>query len=227
MNYEAKLSDIIASLADIEGGFVYSAEDGLYADISPDIATPESLSRIGEKFTRINSLLAPHYFDISRLRITFKDLVLCAIPLPESYWLFLFCRPGLSPTMLNMTVQLALNVGDDESESISPSAEVPIHEETPDTIDQEEESVHDLLESLLQPASRMSRPLLEIKELLPEFIGPVADLVFEESIRKWAELETPSRENMLDFNDIILLEIDDENDREQITEITKTFLKEA
>lgn len=37
MNYEAKLSDIIASLADIEGGFLYSPEDGLYADMSTAI----------------------------------------------------------------------------------------------------------------------------------------------------------------------------------------------
>ncbi len=226
MNYEAKLSDIIASLADIEGGFLYSPEKKLYADMSNDITDPESLARIGEKFTRINNLLVPHYNDISRLRVTFKDLVLCGAPLPEDHWLFLFYRPGLSPTMLNMTVQLALNVEDDEPEVISTSTETPIQEETAEP-PEEEDSVQDLLESLLKPSSRLSRPLLEIKELLPEFIGPVADLVFEESIRKWAEIEPPTRENMLTFNDIILLELDGENDRERITEITKTFLKEA
>ncbi len=227
MNYEAKLSDIIASLPEIEGGFLYSLENGLYGNNALTMADEIGLNSIAIKFHKINAMLTTHYNDTGNFRVTYKDLILFAMALPNDHWLFLFYQPTLSPTMLNMTIQLALNVESDEPETVPPhdiqQATEIVTEPEPDAVDNFEETLKDLL----HPSSDISKHLLTMKEQLATFIGPVAELVFDESVKQWIGTVTPSRDTLLDLRDILLEEVDNEEDRETLSTTVATLLKEA
>ena len=49
MEYESKLSDIIASLPEISGGFLYAQDKGIYSNQTAGISTDDSLQQIDMK----------------------------------------------------------------------------------------------------------------------------------------------------------------------------------
>lgn len=114
MEYEAKLSDIIASLPEITGGFLYAPDRGIYSNQTAGVAMDDSLQQVGQKLSKIVSMLSVHFHDTGAIRIHFKDMVLFGTITDTNNWLFLFHQPTLSPGMLKMTVQMALNIEPDE-----------------------------------------------------------------------------------------------------------------
>ncbi len=96
MEYESKLSDIIASLPEVSGGFLYSSEHGLYANQTDDFADNAALLEVGRKLTAVVSMIKTHFQDTGGVRVSFKDLILCGIPIETDHWLFLLHQPSLS-----------------------------------------------------------------------------------------------------------------------------------
>ncbi len=211
MEYEAKLSDIIASLPEVSGGFLYSSEHGVYANQTADLADTSSLLKVSRKLTAIVSMIKEHFQDTSGIRVSFKDLILCGIPIETDHWLFLLHQPSLSSGMIKMTVRIALNI----DSSIDNSEEIP--SPTPEDIRPEDppEEQESMMDILLAPESELKIPLTEMEEKLAHFIGPVAGLVFKDSVETWAKTNIPSMENIPELLNIIENEIDDETDRIQ------------
>ncbi len=213
MDYEAKLSDIIASLPEIEGGFLFSPDNGIYANMASGIAGDEGLLQVALKFSKISSLLSVHFQDTGNFRATFKDLILFGMLVEKNHWLFLFYQPTLSPGMLNMTVKLALNIEESETETAVSEPE-PAHEAAGKSI----------LPILLDPESELSEPLNTIKDALARYIGPVAELVFEETAEDWGNNFPPIHENLHELISVLENEIDDDDDREAFKGALKPFL---
>ncbi len=223
MNYEAKLSDIIASLPEIEGGFLFAPEKGVYANQATEISSNDDLLQIALKFSKIFSMLTVHFNDTGNFRVTFKDLVLFGMVLDQGQWLFLFHRPSLSPSMVNMTVQLALNIVTDETEQ-KDSQEVtsPPVESSPPPVPDENTT----LETLLAPESDLSRPLNSIKDELSKYIGPVAELIFEELAEEWGTNFSPTLKTLPELIRLLEEEIDNDDDRKTFKKATDAFLVE-
>lgn len=222
MDYEVKLSDIIASLPEIEGGFLYAPEKGIHGNNATAICRENDLLQIALKFSKIFSMISVHFRDTGNFRITFKDLVLFGMPLEHGQWLFLFHQPSLSPSMVNMTVQLALNIESDEAEqNTSQELSPPAEPEPPPAANEQ-----NILETLLAPESELRKPLTQIKEELSIYIGPVAELIFEEFTQKWANDFSPTRNSLPELTRVLEEEIDNENDREKFKKAVDAFLIE-
>jgi hypothetical protein len=215
VEYEAKLTDIIASLPEVTGGFLYAPDRGIYSNQTTDFTGDESLEQVSLKLTKIVSMLSVHFNDTGAIRISFKDLILFGTPLVDDHWLFLLHHPSLSPGMVKMTVQMALNIEPEEAVQTEITA-IPPSDET----EQEDASTSlpDIREILLAPESELSKPLGVIREQLAEYIGPVAELVFKDSIEIWASRNTPSLENFPELLSMLEAEIDDEDDRKVFRE---------
>ncbi len=224
MDYEAKLSDIIASLPEIEGGFLYSPDSGIYANQATGLASDDGLFQVALKFSKIFSLLSVHFHDTGNFRATFKDLVLFGMLVDRDHWMFLFHRPTLSPTMLNMTVQLALHIETDEVEQGGTREKVPAPPEAESHSDATGDAI---LASLLAPESELSKPLNKIRDELAKYIGPVAELVFEESTAEWASNSPPTLAALPELMSVFEEEIDDDKDRTTFKEALKPFLAEV
>lgn len=211
MDYEAKLSEIIASLPEVTGGFLYSPDIGIYSNQTAGFAGNEPLQQVSLKLTKIVSMLSVHFQDTGAIRISFKDLILFGTPIDGDHWLFLLHQPSVSPGMIKMTVQMALNIKQEEPEHPQVSTLSP-----PEDTQQEEasESMENIKDILLAPESELNKPLTIIQEQLAEYIGPFAELAFNDSIKLWASENTPSLENLPELLSVLEGEIDDENDRE-------------
>ncbi len=197
MEYESKLTDIIASLPEVDGGFLYNTTRGIYSNQTAGTFDDSSLLQASTKLSKIVSMLAVHFHDTGGIRVTFKDLILFGLMFEENYWLFLLHHPSLSPGMVKMTVQMALNIQHAE-ESAPPPVEAVI---------EDKEALFDIL---MSDESELRQPLTTIEEELATHIGPVAELVFVDSVNEWKD--TPlSLETLPDLIDILAEEIDDED----------------
>ncbi len=217
MEYESKLSDIIASLPEVSGGFLYSAERGIYSNQTETTASETVLQQVSMKLTKIVSMLAIHFNDTGAIRVTFNSLILFGMKIEDGNWLFLLHQPSLAPGMLKMTVQMSLNIQQEEEEEpqiMTEAAEVEV-----------DPNAEPLMTSLMDPESELSKPLTAIQEELAIHIGPVAELVFEDSIETWGASSTPSLETLPELIAMFEAEIDDEDDLELFRKNLKSILK--
>lgn len=195
MEYESKLTDIIASLPEVDGGFLYEPTRGIYSNQTAGTFEDSSLLQVSTKLSKIVSMLAIHFHDTGGIRVSFKDLILYGFMFEENNWLFLLHHPSLSPGMVKMTVQMALNIQVEEEPLPPPASEV------------ENES---LLDVLMNDESELKEPLIAIQNELAIHIGPVAELVFVDAIDEWSAFSPPSLETLPELLDILDKEIDDE-----------------
>ncbi len=221
MEYELKLSDIIASLPEVSGGFLYSPDKGVYSNQTGTAGNDTALQQVSLKLTKIVSMLSIHFNDTGGIRIIFNNHILFGMKIDEGNWLFLLHQPSLTPGMLKMTVQMALNLQEEEKPpEQAPQAEVVSSEDETDAGPDSEA----LVASLISPESELSKPLLAIQEELATQIGPVAELIFEDSVATWCTTSSPSIENLPELVAMFAEEIDDDSDRETFMENVKSHL---
>jgi hypothetical protein len=196
MEYESKLTDIIESLPEINGGFLYAPERGIYSNQTAGIADDLSLQDASVKLNKIVSMMAIHFHDTEGIRVTFKDIVLYGVMIEDNHWLFLFYQPSLSYSMVKMTVQIALNIKFEENEITDEPPPPPIVKKFD-------------IEDLAGPGSVLGPPLVAIQEELATHIGPVAEPVFLEAVEEWSK-NSPSIESLPELISSLEVEIDDE-----------------
>ena len=221
MNYEEKLTDIIASLPEIEGGFLFAPERGVYGNQATEISSTDDLLQLALKFSKILSMLSVHFQDTGNFRVTFKDLVLFARVLDQGQWLFLFHRPSLSPGMIDMTVKLAINIQSDET-APKENQEGASLQPPPASISVATDK--NILKELLDSKSELREPLAGINDELSKYIGPVAGLIFEEVAEEWAANFSPTFENLSELTRTLKKEIDNDSDRESFQKAVEAIL---
>ncbi len=208
MEYESKLTDIIESLPEINGGFLYAPDRGIYSNQATGIADDESLQSVSIKLSKIVSMMTIHFQDTEGIRVTFRDLVLYGVMIKDNDWLFLLYQPSLSYSMVNMTVQMALNIKLEENE-ITEQPSPPVAEEFD-------------IEDIMGPESTLGPPLITIQEELATHIGPVAEIVFQDAVEKWSK-DAPSIESLPLLISALELEIDDERAAEEFRNNLESF----
>lgn len=221
MEYESKLTDIIASLPEVSGGFLYSPERGIYSNQSGTAISDTALQQVSLKLTKIASMLSIHFQDTGGIRITFNNLILFGMKIEEGNWLFLLHQPSLTPGMIKMTVQMALNI---QQEDTPPEQAPQVQTENFEDATDDGSDVKALIASVMDPESDLGKPLLVIQDELATHIGPVAELIFEDSIAAWCTNSSPSLENLPELIAMFEAEIDDESDRETFMENVKSYL---
>ena len=203
MDYEAKLTDIIASLPEISGGFLYERIRGIYSNQTAGMAVDDALQQVALKLTKIVSMLSVHFHDTDGIRVAYNDLILFGTNIKDDEWMFLLHQPSLSTGMIKMTMQMALNINQEEVPQYEPSQ--PMFEEVI--------PLDNLMESLLSSDSEFKEPLEKIQSKLALYIGPVAELVFQDSVEMWGLTAPPTLAKLPDLISILENEIENENDR--------------
>lgn len=222
MEYATKLSDIIASLPEIMGGFLYSAEQGVFSNQAESVADASALHRIGLKLTKASSMLSAHFHDTGAIRVTFKDLVLFGQMLGEGNWIFLFHDPSLSPGMIKMTVQMAINIEAEEEPPAMEGQAIGDTEELPEA----EPGAPATYETLMAEDSELRTPLTIIRDELAKFIGPVAELVMEDTVETWAQTTPAELANLPALIEALSVELDGNDDFEQFKDSLKDIQAE-
>jgi hypothetical protein len=220
MNHKTFLSDLVASLPEVKGAFLFAPQTGILAKQFDDSTSHFNSLAIGEKLTSI-AAIASDSCDLTKIEVTFDAMILSGRLLPEQGWLFLIHAPELSGGMIKMALQMALNNSLQESDTPETEDEPPVEAmaaEAPSIVTLVEEAKKTVdPQALMAPGAPLAKPLNGLQEELANFIGPAATPVFQDVLTTWGQEYTPSLDTLKHLVPLVANEIDDTEDK-------KTFL---
>ena len=187
MAYQDILENLVGSLPEIHGAFIYNNQQGVIN--SQEKITTNNLQKmnIGQVFSKAFFMMSVHYDDISSIRFNYKKMTLWGGKFSENDYLVVLCGPDVSLGMTRITVKMALNNLKENADTLPESQTTAPPVSTQPTISPEE---------LLKPESSLSKPLIQIRQELANLIGPVADVIFDDTLISWTQQFNPSHDTL-------------------------------
>lgn len=213
MKHAIFLSDLITSLPEVNGAFLFSYESGIIAkDLDQQTSGFNALA-IAKKIAGIAAIASEQLNDITQIEVNFDTMILSGRLLPDQNWLFILHTPELSSGMIKMALQMALKNRSQESDDNTEAnqAEPPDEDMVEDVISAQKVKQVDL-EVLMSPGAPLAKPLNILQDELAYFIGPVAIPLFQDIVNTWCQEHAPALDTLKYLIPLIEKEIDDTND---------------
>ncbi|MFH2122288.1 MAG: hypothetical protein ABIJ50_02210 [Pseudomonadota bacterium] len=224
MNHESFLLDLVSSLPEINGAFLFSPRTGILSQrIDASIQNFDPLA-IGKKMTGIADKASAHFHDITHLQATFDNIILSGRLLPEQTWLFLLHTPELSSGMIRMALQLALNNSAQENDAPALQPEPPAEKTALIEPQVTKEVIAVDVESLMAPGAPLAKYLNALQDELAKCIGPAAIPVFQDVLTAWSQEHTPALHTLKQLIPLLNSEIDDSEDAKMFNNNIKEIL---
>ncbi|MCX5870412.1 MAG: hypothetical protein NTY00_07220 [Deltaproteobacteria bacterium] len=212
MNHKIFLSDLFTSLPEINGAFIFSSRSGIVAKQLDQETSGFNPLAIGKKIAGIAAIASEQLSDITQIEVNFDTMILSGRLLPDQNWLFLLHTPELSSSMIRMTLQMALNNSNQESDDTQANqAESPAEDMDEDVITFQKGHQVDM-EVLMSPGAPLAKPLNILQDELANCIGPAALPVFQDIVNRWCQEHTPALDTLKHLIPLIDKEIDDTKD---------------
>lgn len=203
MNHKTFLSDLISSVPEVNGAFLFSYQSGIIAKQLDKVTSGFNLLAIAKKIAGIAAIASKQLNDTRQIEVNFDTIVLSARLLPDQSWLFLLHAPELSSARIRMALQMALNNSTQEGEDTEVNqAEPPVEEEI--------QQVN--VAAMMSPGAPLAKPLNVLQDELTYFIGPVAIPLFQDIVNTWCRKHTPAQNTLKHLITLIEKEIDDSKD---------------
>lgn len=203
MKHAIFLSDLITSLPEVNGAFLFSYESGIIAkDLDQQTSGFNPLA-IAKKIAGIAAIASEQLNDITQIEVNFDTMILSGRLLPDQNWLFILHTPELSSGMIKMALQMALKNRSQESDDTEANQAEPPAVEEIKQVD---------LAAMMSPGAPLAKPLNILQDELAYFIGPVAIPLFQDIVNTWCQEHTPALNTLKHLVPLIEKEIDDTKD---------------
>lgn len=157
------------------GGFFYHRQGGLLFSDLPTLFKEAKLIAIGRQLGRIAATRHLNFPDIIDINLYVEDVIVATRVVQERLNLILICEPSVNTGTLSMAMRIAL---DEQRGALERLAERLDKEGTLTASDLP-----------LSPEAAVKGPLrgvLEaIEQILADLMGPMAELIFEETLEQW------------------------------------------
>ncbi len=183
MAYQDILVNLVNSLPEIYGAFIYNDNDGVLHSRETRATNNLQKQQVGKAFSKVHFMMSMHFKDISCIRFNYVKMTLIGGQFGDNNYLIVFCGKDIASGMTRITVQMALNNLNENSSS---------PEQQNDANDRAKLNP----EELLHPESHLADPLNKIKQELARQVGPVANVLFEDALSSWAKEANPTHERL-------------------------------
>jgi len=189
--------DEIKATPGVLGSSIYTTKKGIIATNLPEIFKADAQKRIGSILQRIFKLNETVKLDVNSFEIQYDEALMLVKRLCTDSALIIICEPDAKVHLINMTISMltAEMLNSMENCEKIPAVKPPKNPE----------------EVLSGP---LAQDLTAIKRALAKCIGPVAGITLKKAIKEWLKTEEPSKSNLKNLVDILLLEIDDTDSRQ-------------
>lgn len=194
MAYQDILVNLVNSLPEIYGAFIYNDQQGVLQSREKRATNNLQKHQVGKVFSKVFFMMSMHFQDINSIRFNYSKMTLHGGRFGNNNYLVVFCGKDIASGMTRITVQMALNnLQENLASSDLQTAPVNVPEETP--------------EQLQQPESHLAEPLAQIKQELAKQVGPVANVLFEDTLETWVKQNKPSYETLPQLIELLVQEI--------------------
>ncbi len=189
----------VGNVAGVTGAFLYHPRKGVVANTLPPLFKEENLAEIGNLLIRIYMAGRKNFSDMTEATLYYQESIVTARAVGNGICLAVFSDPSCKTNLLSMAINMAgreirrRQVVETET-SPAPPAASPTATVT--------------VESLLDDPE-LAAPLEAMRSQLSKIVGPMASIIFEDSLDAWIAAGEPTAETLPTLVDILNREIDD------------------
>ncbi|MBN2428253.1 MAG: hypothetical protein JXK94_07955 [Deltaproteobacteria bacterium] len=220
-----QLIDDLKSIPGVIGAYVFRTNEGVRCSNLPSIFKPERIAEITKSLIKIHTAGKQNFADLVEVFINYEESLLFCRQFTPSDYVMAVCDPGMNLGVLAMSLNMALEevTSRVEAEETSPPAvqEEPQLEEVEDPVP---------TEAVATPSFEngpLAKPLEEMSKLLAKILGPMALIVFDDTVARWAAGRAPTPSDLPELVDSLCQEIDDSEKAKRYQELVQSFLPAA
>jgi len=220
-----QLIDDLKSIPGVIGAYVFRTNQGVQCSNLPSIFKPERIADITKSLIKIHTAGKQNFADLVEVFINYEESMLFCRQFTPSNYVMAVCDPGMNLGVLAMSLNMALE---------EVSGRVAAEEASPPEVQEAE-----VLEQPAAPAppaaasppsfekGPLAKPLEEMSKLLAKILGPMALIVFDDTVAKWAAGRTPTPSDLPELVDSLCREIDDSEKAKRYQELVQSYLPAA
>jgi len=171
-----EIIDDLKDLSGVLGACMYHGQKGVLEANLPAIFSVDKLSEIGKILIKIQAAGRMNFHDLTDVTLQYDESVILVRELEKNLIVFLLCDPDFNQNL----VAMSLNLLQQELKN----QQVPLAESGPVTAPPKKDEVQATVKAISEEVVPI---LAEMKAHLPKIMGPMADIIFEETVDIWKE----------------------------------------
>jgi len=192
------LLEELKAIPGVVGGYFVHQQKGVVASNMPAIFKQPKLLEISKELIKIHSAGRINFSDISETIINYEEMILIVKTVSAQLYLMFFCDSNVNTNMLAMSINLSLESM--AAEDLTSSPDKP--KEPALTVSQ-------LTPAAVLESPQLGKPLQQMSDGLAQVMGPMAEVIFEESLQEWLDLGQSTVDKLPGLLKIIKEEIGD------------------
>jgi predicted regulator of Ras-like GTPase activity (Roadblock/LC7/MglB family) len=212
------------SVQGVIGAYIYNARGLVLANNLPAIFKEAMLLNIGKVLAKLYSAGGLTFPDISDVSLSYEESIVIVREITDKSYLIILSEPSLNVNLVTLTMNL---IKDELKEAIgnaSPSpAPRPAALAQPIIAEGPPKERKTTAKELIENGS-LSAPLQGMQTALAKLMGPMAKIIFAESVEKWQAVCLPSFKNLPKLMEILALEIVEPEKVSRYEELVKSIV---
>jgi len=208
-----RLLDDLRSIPGVTGACLHHSSEGVRFNNLPALFKPERLAEIGALLLKIGAAGRLSFPDLSEFALCYEESLLLCRPLSAQECLIVVCDPGINMSLLTMSLNQSLD--DLATRPTSPVTPVEVAAPAP--------APAAPLENLRE-SGPLAKPLQIMATQLAKILGPMAFIVFDETLAIWQASQPPTLAGLNKLLDSLCREIGDAEKSRQYRELVRKQL---
>lgn len=180
------------------GGYFFHRKNGIVHTDLPPMFKETRLMDMGRQLAKIVAAGRLNFPEARDINLYFDESALVSRVIDEQLSLILLCEPGVNTGMLSMSVRLALEEQLDELKALAGRGTAAVQTTAPQALTPQQ--------ALDGP---LKQPLEIIQRVLADLMGPMAQLLYEDTLEQWVAGGRVSTEHLPEFIALLAEELPD------------------
>jgi predicted regulator of Ras-like GTPase activity (Roadblock/LC7/MglB family) len=226
-----QLIDDLKSIPGVIGAYVSRTNQGILCSNLPSLFKPERIAEVTKSLLKIHTAGKQNFNDLIEVFINYEESMLFCRQFTSRDYVMAVCDPGMNLGVLAMSLNMALEevTGRIEAGDALPEEE-PILEAVEDEPAATQQAAPPPSDAAPAPSfdqDPLAKPLEELSKSLAKILGPMALIVFDDTLAKWASGRTPTQDDLPQLVDRLCQEIEDPEKAKHFQKMVQPFLKAA
>lgn len=207
-----QLIDDMKAIPGVIGACTYRSQEGITSNNLPSLFKDDRLHNTAKHLAKIHAAGRLNFPDLTEVMVNYEESVVVFRQLNMNDHLITICDPGINMNLLAMSLNLAIENMPDAAES----SEAQPQKVEADTGSQDPVDIDKLMKK-----GPMAQPLQTMSKLLAKVIGPMAKIVFEDAVVRWANAGVTGKGSLSKLLEIICQEIGDSEKSKQYRDLVR------
>jgi len=200
----------LKALPGVLGACLFHGQKGVLVNNMPTIFSAEKLEEIGKLLMKIQTAGRMNFHDLTDLSLQYDEAVILVRELEKNLTVFILGDPEFNQNLVTMS----LNILQQELKNKN----IPLAESM---------AAEKVAAVQTNPSEKIAPVLAAMKTHLPKIMGPMADIIFDETVETWQQQGKCSVDDLGSLVQLLNAEIDNPDKISSYQEMIEPVLQKA